>query len=190
MRTPAPKPARRSFTRRLATLGAGVAGAALLFAGGRWTAEPPAPRRASLATSAPAPARGEPGPSSLRRGGDPAAREEPAPALAAPAVPPRPVAEAKLVAETTARVKLEGLRRDLLSRCWPEEGLGGGRDRAQLTFSLAFDANGAEIARGISEDRTAPAGAFARCLRALPIGALSIPPPGARVAVKVAMAFP
>jgi hypothetical protein len=196
MKTPAAKPSRSSFTRRLAALSAGVAGAALLFAGGRWTAEPPAPRRASVEIAAVAPPAdatpwwvwGDAG-AAAPAPAAPAPTSVPAPAPA-PAVAPRPVAEAKLVAEASARLKLEGLKQDMISRCWPESGLGGGRERAQLTFSLAFDASGKEIARGISEDRAAPAGAFARCLRALPIGSLSIPAPGARIGVKVAMAFP
>jgi hypothetical protein len=194
VKTPAAKPSRSRLPRRLAALSAGVAATALVFLGGRWTADRPEPRRASPEVSAPAAAPAETL-SSWFWGRAEAAREVPAPAAAAPepaapVVAPRPLAEAKIVAEASARLKLGGLKQDMLSRCWPENGLGGGRDRAQLTFNLAFDASGREIARGISEDRAAPAGAFARCLRALPIGSLSIPAPGARVGVKVAMAFP
>jgi hypothetical protein len=179
---------RPHVARRLSIVGGAMAVAVLAFAAGRWTsAAAPVSRPPSAAPAV------IPLDLALAALGARAAGEAPAPGVAAgPAAPARPATftEAKVVAEASARLKLDELRGDMLSRCWPSGGLEGGRTSARLTFSLAFDADGREIARGISEDRAAPAGAFARCLRALPVGSLAIPPPGARVGVKVAMVFP
>jgi hypothetical protein len=85
------------------------------------------------------------------------------------------------VAHEATRV-LEAARSDLAARCAPS-GAGG----AQFTFNVTFDANGREIARGISEDRRHRAPRVASCLRKLPIGSLRVTPPGANVGVRVAM---
>jgi hypothetical protein len=101
---------------------------------------------------------------------------------------PTPALMAKVTRET--QVQLESVQPELLKRCWPDDGLPGGRSGTTLTFSVTYDANGREIARGISEDRRAPAGALAACLRRMPAGALHIPAPGANVGVRVPLAFP
>ena len=187
IRPPAPP---TPLARRAAGPATAILLAAGLFLAGRWTApeapaeaperapsEPLAPTEAPAQASAPSAAPAPP---------------PPAPERAAARLAERPSANPALVGQAAAeaRVQLESVRPALLSRCWPAEGLGQGRDKARLTFHLTFDAAGREVARGISEDRTAPAGAFARCLRTLPIGTLAIPAPGARVGVRVAMSFP
>jgi hypothetical protein len=115
------------------------------------------------------------------------APEAPAPIAAPPT--PSPAQQARQVAQVNTTFKLEGLRRDMLARCWPSGGLGEGK-QAGLRFAITFDENGREIARGISEDRRAPGGEFVRCLRGVPLGTFNIPAPGTRVAVNVPMTFP
>jgi hypothetical protein len=105
---------------------------------------------------------------------------------------PDPAAIAQAVvarATEQARDQIESLRAQIVSRCWPAGGLPGGRSSATLSFNVAFDAQGREIARGISEQRRAPAGEFARCLRKME-APLSISPPGTNVGVSFAVTFP
>jgi len=134
-----------------------------------WSAQPSAPRAA-------APAQG--------------ALAMEAPPVALPLPPPQSPQE--LVTRVTQEVEAQLLaqRPELTAQCFPSSGLPGGRSSAQLTFNVMFDARGREIARGISEDRKAPAGALATCLRRLPLGSLKIQPPGSSVGVKVSMVFP
>jgi hypothetical protein len=88
------------------------------------------------------------------------------------------------------KAKFETLRAHIVSRCWRSGGFRGGPSSTNLTFSVAFDAQGHEIARGITEDRSAPAAEFVGCLRGLEGTTLSIAPPGANVGVTVQMTFP
>jgi hypothetical protein len=89
-----------------------------------------------------------------------------------------------------ARERLEAQRGLLVARCWPRNGLRSGRTDAKLVVNLTFDPAGREIARGISEDRRAPAGEVAACIRKLRDAAISVPPPGTHVGVSVPMTFP
>lgn len=131
--------------------------------------------------------------------------EPPLPALAPPAAAPRPAPAAALAvapalgpagrptAATVARVAEDAARsleavRPQLARCLPDGGRGAAP--ARLTFHVAFDATGREVARGVAEDRRARSPELARCLRALPLGAVSVAPPGAPVGVRVAITFP
>ena len=86
--------------------------------------------------------------------------------------------------------EIEKLRPYIVSRCWPAGGLAGGQTSAKLTFQITFDEKGREIARGISEDRSAPAGEFGSCLAKLEGMTLSIEPPGTNVGVSVPVTFP
>jgi hypothetical protein len=130
----------------------------------------------------------------------PPAPAQPPPASPSPPIQPvqRPAAAVRsiitpeVVARSTqeARAQLEVHREAILSSCWPASGLPGGRKSAKLTLNVTFDAQGREIARGIVDDRKAPAGPFARCLQNLPQTKLSIEPPGANVAISMAVAYP
>jgi hypothetical protein len=75
-------------------------------------------------------------------------------------------------------------------RCPSATGAHGARAGTKLTFNVTFDARGREIARGIMQDRRAPAKELAACLRKLPPTRLQISPPGRNVGVRVAVAFP
>jgi hypothetical protein len=86
------------------------------------------------------------------------------------------------------KAQLESARELIVSRCWPRGGVDG-RSSARLTFNVTFDAQGREIARGITEDRRAPGGAFARCVREHGT-ALAIAPPGTNIGVSLSMAYP
>jgi hypothetical protein len=178
---------------RAAMILATIVGAVAIFAIGRWTAGDGA-RPADDRRSSP-----RPGPV-LSDAAWPIVPTRPAvphpppaahaPQPAAPVAAPSSTGEVVALATSNARTQLETLRPEILSHCAEASGPERGRGPAKVTFHVTFDANGREIARGISEDRTAPTGTLARCLRTLPIGSLSIPPPGTRVAVRVAMAFP
>lgn len=113
------------------------------------------------------------------------AGEIPAPGQSSAAVV---AATAQAAVET--KQQLEALRSDLLQKCWPSGGLPKGRTSARLTFSVAYDAHGREVARGVSEDRRAPTGELKRCISRQPLGTLRISPPGANVSVKVALNLP
>jgi hypothetical protein len=189
-----PRPASRPG----ALLASAAAVAALLaFAGGLWVSElladPAGAGSARRLAPAPdgglAPAHPEPAPnlSALEVPGGPA----PAPA-SLPGAPPPAAAPVRPAPEVVARVAeeatlaLEAVRAGLAERCPPAAGAAP----ARLTFNVAFDASGREVARGVVEDRRARAPEVARCLRELPLGALRVSPPGGTVGVRVAMSFP
>ena len=108
--------------------------------------------------------------------------------LAMPPAPAKPDLAAQVSLE--ARANFEEHRHRIVSECWPAAGLPRGAKVAKVTMNVTFDANGREIARGISEDRRAPAGQFARCMRTLPTSRLSVSPPGQTVAVSIPLAYP
>jgi hypothetical protein len=195
-------PARRSFAVPLALA---VTGLLAAFLAGRWTTaggvRAAATPRAEAAVQDPyaeviAAQRALAASQPLARSPAPTATSPaalaPAPAGLAPAAPLSPAALGDLQGRVrdSARGELELQRPYIVSRCWPTKGLPGGRESARLVFSLTFDAQGREIARGVSEDRRAPAGAFGRCLRLLRGTELSVPAPGRNVGVAFAMSFP
>jgi hypothetical protein len=98
--------------------------------------------------------------------------------------------------ETRARVheeassEIERTREHVVARCWPRDGLPGGRRETTVTYNVTFDPAGREIARGVQEDRRAPAGEFGRCLRRLGGAPLSVPPPGTFVTLKLPVTYP
>jgi hypothetical protein len=187
MKTPALNRPPASLARRVAVPSAALAIAVVVFLAGRWTASEE-PATAAERQASPRPAAAAPAPAAdpaFPPPSGPPERAVPRPAERLAATP-----QVVGLAAEEARAQLESVRPQLVSQCWPAGGLGRGREKARLTFHLTFDAAGREVARGISEDRGAPAGSFARCLRTLPIGALSIPAPGARVGVRVALNFP
>lgn len=89
-----------------------------------------------------------------------------------------------------ASANLEALRPRLVSSCWPRGGLPNGRARTTLTYQVTFNPEGREIARGILDDRKAPAGEFGQCLRRLEGTSLSVSPPGTYVTLKVPVTYP
>jgi hypothetical protein len=187
-----PTPPSPPRTRRAALLGAALLAGAAAFVAGRLTSDETPPREAQPASGG-APAAEARGPwraASRAPWGAAGPDAAPAPAPAAAAAPSR--AEVVALATSSARAQLEGFRASLLSRCDASPAPGEAPRVGKLTFNLTFDANGREIARGISEDRRARLSPpVARCLRELPrIGSLAIPAPGVTVGVKVAMTFP
>lgn len=196
-RVPPPPPPPPRWPRR-AAVGLLVAGAvALAYVAGRDADGPPAREARPVPIAAPA--------------ADPAAWPEPSPSTpplrtsaaalpdphAAPTAPPAvaPAApKARAAPEVVARVRedlgrrLEAARPELAERCVPERRRGG--PPARVTFNVTYDASGREIARGISEDRRAPAPEVAACLRELPIGSLAVPAPGAVVGVRALLTLP
>ncbi len=97
-------------------------------------------------------------------------------------------AQAKAAKETL--MQLESIKGDLLQKCWPAGGLPKGRTSARVTFSVAYDAAGREVLRGVSDDRRAPAGELTRCLSRQPLGMLRVTPTGTAVSLNVAMNLP
>jgi hypothetical protein len=93
-------------------------------------------------------------------------------------------------AAAETRQQLEAAKRDLVEKCWPAKGLPGGRTSTRVTFSVAYDAYGREVGRGISEDRRSPTGELRTCLARQPLGSLRVSPPGSSVGVKVALNLP
>lgn len=108
-------------------------------------------------------------------------------ALAAPA---GPTDELKQKVARHATEALEAKRKDLVKECWapaakanPEPAL------ARYSFNVTFDAEGTEIARGISDVRGFERPDVGQCLRQQPLG-LRIPPPGVSVMVDVPFTLP
>lgn len=100
-----------------------------------------------------------------------------------PTPEPGPVVAREVVAQQAAEA-LAYHRGLLVERCRPPAG-------ATLRYSLdvTFDPQGAQVSRGIREDRENPRTAVARCIsEALP--ALSVPAPGAVTMVEVPLSLP
>jgi hypothetical protein len=186
--TPPVRPQGNRSTFSIGTLAVVVAVAA--FALGEWaeprparlaqremSSEPPAHERV-LAAVAPPVTAWSPEP----------ARALPIPAAAAPAPVARATPDTVARVAGEARARIEALRGYIDASCWT--GRAEERKTAKLTFNLTFDAQGREIARGISEDRMAPAQAFGSCLRKLQGTTLAIAPPGANVGVSIPVMFP
>jgi hypothetical protein len=195
MTRPIPTPPARPRRRLVpgAAAAAAVAAVALAFGAGRWSAPssetsvpPPEPvlmKRTPepLAVSAPAPA---PAPAPIAAT---APITAPVPAPSAPH-PPGLTPEVANRVNQEAKAQVEAQRERIVSRCWPRGA--SGRPRASVTYNLTFDAKGREIARGIAEDRRAPASEFAQCLRRLDRTAVAIAPPGTNVGLSFAVSYP
>lgn len=101
--------------------------------------------------------------------------------------PLAPEVEARVHEE--ARAGLERLRQQVVERCWPRDGLPGGRRQTTVTYNVTFDPTGREIARGILDDRRSPAGAFGGCLRRLEGTSLSVSPTGSYVTLRLPVTY-
>jgi len=199
----APPPRPQGRARRPLALAAGAAlalGAA--FVAGRCTGAPPPPS-APAAPTAVVPAAPPPGAAAAPVPAQPAppsadAAASPSATASGPAAPPAgpstlrtplpPDALEQVRGEVAAG--LEARRREDLARCWPRAGLPKGQPHATVLYDLTFDPAGREVARGISDDRRAPAGELGRCLSRAPGAALSIAPRGTYVSLRVAVTYP
>jgi hypothetical protein len=88
------------------------------------------------------------------------------------------------------RAEIERLRPQVVARCWPSEGLPGGRRETTVTYDVTFDPQGREIARGVHDDRKAPAGKFGQCLRQLGGTSLSVSPTGTYHSLRLPITYP
>lgn len=187
---------RRSGKKLFIAVPVGLGALFVAYAVGHWTADPPP---APAPQAEPPPARAEPAlplpPPPAQRAPEQRTTPPKAPAFGE-AIDPTPQPSAPAPARVTpellnrvtsdASAQIETYRPQFVSRCTPPGGLGEG---AQVTFHVTFDAQGREIARGISENRRNRAGAFAKCMRELGGIEFSVPPPGTNVAVSVPMSF-
>lgn len=121
----------------------------------------------------------------LRGRGEPVPASAPAATPAQGPAPSRAEVEARAAADAT--VALEARRDRFVAACG---GVDAGAVSQELTFSLAFDSQGREVGRGISDDRRAPANPVPECLRKLRDTPLKIEPPGEPVSVVVPFRFP
>jgi hypothetical protein len=87
------------------------------------------------------------------------------------------------------RAAIERLRPQVVARCWPSDGLPGGRRETTVTYDVTFDPAGREVARGVLAEGEAPA-AFGECLRRLETTSLSVSPTGNYVSLRFPVTYP
>ncbi|MFO0617302.1 MAG: hypothetical protein U0414_32195 [Polyangiaceae bacterium] len=130
--------------------------------------------------------------------GAPASSAAPPASTAAPAIAPSaapapssaPSARAKDEVDADVAKAIEQLKQRTAKECYaPVKGQPGVPATVKFIYSGSFDPKGDEVARGISEDRTATAPKVAACLRAFKMD-LKIPAPGAYVNVNVPFEVP
>jgi hypothetical protein len=85
---------------------------------------------------------------------------------------------------------VEQQRRRVISTCWPKDGLPRGHRSTTVTYNVTFNPAGREVARGIVQDRRAPAGKFGKCLGQLHEAPFSISPPGTYVTLRIPVTYP
>lgn len=104
---------------------------------------------------------------------------------------PGPVSPGVVTKATEDATKaLEKAKTQLTESCWkPALAASPEPKSARYLFNLSFDAQGHELARGVTELRDASRADVGQCLRAQPLG-LEIPAPGAIIAVSIAVEFP
>ena len=170
--------AEKSLSTPVAILIAGALIAASLFFGLRGR-EPPA-------AGGPA--------SPLVAGHAPIAASSPAtssPAAVSPPSPPPAVVSLDRAAVTAAAMKdLERYRADIVKKCVePALAKKPAPPRIKLTFNVAFDPEGKQVARGVAEDRETMREGVSTCaMDAIP--GLSVPAPGAPVSVELPWTLP
>jgi hypothetical protein len=105
-------------------------------------------------------------------------------------VPPPPaVADHAVVAEAAAR-ELERHRAEVVRRCVaPALAQRPEPPHVKLTFDVTFDAQGRQIARGVTEDRATARPGVTACATDL-VPELRVPPPGAAVLVELRWTLP
>ncbi|MHB8872504.1 MAG: hypothetical protein ACYC8T_02350 [Myxococcaceae bacterium] len=109
---------------------------------------------------------------------------EPVPSTA----PPSPEVMRRANEQAAAALDREHPR--FLSQCWKPTPLPGMAPSARFTFQIVVDAEGKELARGISEDREEHRAGVGECLRNLPPEPLHIDPPGHTVTLDVPVVLP
>lgn len=161
-------------------VGAGLIGAGLYF--GLRARPAPAPSVASApAAVAPPPAASAP-----------AASPPPMPPIPGMGfVPPSVPAELQAKAEADARDAVARYKKDVLvPQCWlPAVKARPDPPRVQVTMSLAFGLDGAQIGLGLMETRGATREDVISCIRSQPMS-LRIPPPGVPVNLLVPLELP
>jgi hypothetical protein len=163
-------------------------------------ASPPAPQvpspRAPEALSPPAGGQLLPAPP-LLASASVAAPEGPAPSgrgtlLPSPPLdqPAQPAVPLETPASLAARAALLARKPRLVEQCWkPALAREPLPATAKYLYAMSFDAQGKQIAQGISEPRDASRWDVARCLREQPMD-LVIPPQGGNVSVEVTLELP
>jgi hypothetical protein len=85
---------------------------------------------------------------------------------------------------------LEGYRAKLISSCWePAARARPTPSKVKLTFDFTFGADGAQIGRGVSEDRGAARPEVTSCVLSL-LPPIRVPAGGASVRVEVPFTLP
>jgi hypothetical protein len=98
--------------------------------------------------------------------------------------------ELKSTVAKQAAKALEAEREELVKACWePAVKASPEPPKAKYIYNVSFDADGKEIARGVSETREMSRSDVAQCLRDRPLS-LRIPPPGVNVGVDVTFILP
>jgi hypothetical protein len=196
---PAKAPARPAPSRssRVPWAIAGAAAALAVALGvSRWTSEPDATTRRRPARERPAAYGSEVGETPSRSRPASARAAFQAAVAAAPEAAPAPSSRAAVPAAHLAHYQAEVVSRveqqrpEVVSSCWPREGLPRGQRSATVTYNVTFDPSGREVARGIVQDRRAPAGQFGKCLAQLQTTPFSISAPGRYVTLRVPVAYP
>jgi hypothetical protein len=126
----------------------------------------------------------------LRHGASSSSSPPPGPAPVTPVVPPRSPGELQVRVTEQVRQALEQKRSTFVERCWsPSAQKSPEPASARYSFNITVDAQGKEIARGISEDRAAFRADVGQCLRGLG-DKVAVSPPGATVQVTVPLTLP
>lgn len=92
----------------------------------------------------------------------------------------------KAAAEAIAEMK----KTVFLPKCWqPSVAKAADPPKVKFVYEVTFNPEGAQIARGINEDRAGYRQDVSACLNALPMD-LKIPPPGTNVRVSLPLELP
>lgn len=89
--------------------------------------------------------------------------------------------------EANALAALQVRHADMVAACWSFD---AGLPPLAFIFSMAFDATGHEVGRGLSEDHSAPFNQVGTCLTRRFPPELRIPAPGAPVSLQVQLVLP
>lgn len=106
--------------------------------------------------------------------------------------PPAPSATPELLKASalSASKALEKHKKHLVEKCWNPSAKANPEPKSiTYTFDFTFDADGKQIARGLSEPRGASRPGVGQCLQS-ELPSLTIDPPGVSVAFKVEMTLP
>jgi len=142
---------------------------------------------ATTAPSAPSPTSPSAEPSGSAA---PVSSESARPPKSADAPAPVVSVQPRSVAQADAAKAIESLRQTIKLRCFdPHKSDPGAPPSVKFTYSGGFDAQGVEVARGISDMRGAFFAPVSKCARELPMD-LKIPPPGANVSVEIPFEVP